>query len=445
VEDFDLIVIGGGPGGLATSRFVRRLKPEWKILVIRSQEKSIIPCAMPYAIDGTIKTGDYIKDDERLLKKMNIGLLIDEVISIDSSKDRLSTAKGAAFSYRFLVLALGSYPAIPDIKGKGLKNVFAVKDHPDIINILSCLDNAKSATVIGAGFIGLEMVNVFHNQGIKVNLVEKETCCLPNNISRDFSAIVMEDLKKRGINLFIGRRAKELVGKDSIRAVILENDERVDSDIVIFSIGVRPNISLVADSRIETSFSGIKVNEFMQTNIPNVYAIGDCMENHSFITGKIAYGYLATNAVIEGKYAAMNLTGHKKVFPGIVNPAITRVFDISYGVVGLTKDEAERGGIDFVYGDTDVYTRERSFPGAGFLKMRLVFKKPGLIVIGAEVAASENVAWLINMLSLAVMNRNTAMDLASLQYCGHPPQVDVPAKMPLVIISENALKKESRM
>jgi NADPH-dependent 2,4-dienoyl-CoA reductase/sulfur reductase-like enzyme len=421
-KEYDLIVIGAGPGGITCARFTRKLNPNWRILVIREQKESVIPCALPYALDGTIKTDDYIKSDEKLLKNAKIDLVIDEVTKINPQDRNVVIKSGDTFQYRYLVLATGSLPLVPPIPGVDTKNVFTIKDHSDILAILEVIKDVKKAVVVGAGFIGLEMVNAFYNRGIEVFVVEKESVCLPNSLSKDFSEIIRQDLEGKGIRLYLGKTLKEIRERGNIKSCILDDGIEIEADMVILSAGVKPNISLAQEVGINTTKNGIVVNEYFQTNITDIYAIGDCTETKSFLTGKVLKGYLATNAVVEARYAASNISGRKKPFPGIINPVITRVFEFSCGAVGFTKDVAEKEGLDFLYSDAEVYSREKAFPGAVPLKMRLIFEKDSLALIGAEVISRENVSWIVNMLSLAILNKNNAHDLAFLQYCGHPPK-----------------------
>ncbi len=444
-DKYDLIVIGAGPGGLSVSRFTRKLKPEWRILVVRSQEKSVIPCALPYALDGTIKTEDYIKSDEKLLKSIGIDLLVDEVVQIYPSEKNIMTKNGKKFSYGKLVLATGSLPFTPPIKGVELKNVFSVKDHPDILSILEVIGQVRRAVVVGAGFIGLEMVNAFYNRGIDVFLVERERSCLPGSLSEDFSCLVKKELEERGVRLFLGKTLVEIKGEGKVERCVLDDDAVIDADIVVLCVGVRPDVSLAQKTGIGFSKRGITVNEYFETNIKDIYAMGDCIETKSFITGKFLGGWLATNAVVEGRYLALNIVGINKAFPGVINPVITKVFDYSCGTVGFAKDSVQKEGVEFLYSDTQVYSRERAFEGAQLLKLRLIFRKEDLVLIGAEVIGKENVSWIVNALSLAALNRNTAEDLAFIQYCGHPPQIDVPARMPFVLCAVDVLKQAGKL
>ena len=400
---------------------------------------------MPYALDGTIHTEDYIKSDEKLLASAGIDLFVTHIRELFSQENKMVSTEGEEFFYENLILAVGSLPVLSPLEGIDLKNVFTIKDHPDIEAILENLSEAKEATVVGAGFIGLELAAAFKNRGLKVNVVEREEYPLASNVSSDLGKIVKEELEKNGIRLYMKTLAEGVVGEEKAEGVILSDGQRINSDIVVFSVGVKSNLSLIKDTKIETGTYGIKTDEYMRTNIKNIYAIGDCVESRDFFTGEATVSFLATTAAVQAKVAAINVTGGQRVFEGVINPAITRVFGLSFGATGMIKERAEKEGFDIVYADSETFTREKSFAGAGMLKTRLIARADDLTIIGAEVVSTECIAYIINMLSLAILNRNTAQDLACLQYCGHPPQVDVPSRMHIVLAAEEILRKAGKL
>ncbi len=444
-KHYNLIVLGGGPAGIIAARFAKRRRKEWRVALIRDQERSVIPCALPYALDGTIKVDDYKKSDEKLLNSAGIVLFIAHVSKIIPQESKLVSDEGEEFFYDYLIFTAGSYPLIPPLEGINLKNVFTVKDHPDIVAIMDVLGGAKQATVIGAGFIGLELAVAFHNRGLRVNVVEKESSCLANNLSSDLGMLANEELKKHGVSLFMKQKAEKLSGKDKVERVLLADGTSIPSDIVVFSVGVRPNVKLAEEAGIEVGYYGIKTDGYMRTSIKNIYAIGDCVESRDFLTRRPTSSFLATTAAVQAKVAAINVKGGERTLDGVISPAITRVFDLSFGSVGRTKEKAEAEGLDIIWADSDVLTREKAFKGAQPLKTRLIVQKKDLVLIGAEVVAGECIAYIINMLALAILNRNTAEDLAQLQYAGHPPQVDVPSRMHIVLAAEEILRKAGRL
>ncbi|MEA3307405.1 MAG: FAD-dependent oxidoreductase, partial [Elusimicrobiota bacterium] len=301
------------------------------------------------------------------------------------------------------------------------------------------------ATIVGAGFIGLELAEALNNKGIKVNVVDKESCCLPNNLSQDYSAVATEEVLRMGIKFHKNISVASLSGKDKVSGVVLSTGKKIPSDIVIFSVGVKPETALGKTAKLKIGYYGIKTDKTMRTNNKDIYALGDCVESTDFLTQKPTSSFLATTASAQAKVAALNISGRKRNFPGVVNPAITKIGNLSFGSVGINRDKALEMKIEAISGDAQGFTREKVYKGAKILKTRLVARKKDLRIIGAEIIAGECAGYIINMLTLAILNKNTAKDLAELQFSGHPPQIDVPANMHIIVAAEDILNKANKL
>ena len=441
-EHYDVLVIGGGPGGMSAARFTRRRNRDLRVGLIRAQERSVVPCAMPYALDGTIRFEDFLKSDPKLLGDAGIDLHLGRVERIDPDSRKVTVSGGDVpeLSYGDLVVATGARPIRPPVPGAELPGTFVVKDAPDIAAIRKAMDGASTAVVVGGGYVGLEVAVAFRNAGLETHVIEMLPVCLGNVCSEGSAREALEELERHGIRVHTGCAAEEVVGTGRAEGVRIPG-RVIPADLVVFAVGVRADTELLAEAGAEMGRRGVKVNDRMQTSLSHVWAVGDCIEHRNFVTGEPDVGPLATNAVVQGKIAAVNITGGNREFPGFINPSVTRLYERSYGATGLNEPRAAAAGIEVVVGRAEAFTRDKPFPGSGPLALTLVFDEGTRRLIGAECVGAEGVAERIALLPLAVRHRLTMEDLASMQFSGHPPQTDVPSRMVVVNAAEDALRR----
>ncbi len=442
MADYDFLVLGAGPGGITSARTIKKRAPSAKVGVIREQKRSVVPCAMPYALNRTIIVNDFLKSDEKFFFSQGIDLVVDRVEEIDLKKHLVRTSSGKKFGFKKLVYALGANPIRPPIPGADLERVFTIKDTPDITALDELFNNAKKLVVVGAGFIGLEMAMVSRDRGLEVVVVEKLERCLGKICTDGIARKAQQELEEHGVKLALGRVVQGIEKENHQLYVHLDDSSVLEADAVIFSIGVKPNVELARSAGIKIGeLGGIWVDEYMRTSHPDVYAIGDCIQFPHFLTKKPALGPLATNAVIQAKVAGINLTGGERKFAGLLNPAVTRLWKFSYGVVGLTPQQAEEEGFEPVVSSCEVQSRHRPFPGSQPFYLSLVFDKKSKQLIGAEAYGNFGVPEKIDLLAYAILHKATAQDLAEMHFCAHPPQTEAPSKMPIVLCAEDALSK----
>lgn len=440
--NYDFLILGGGPGGITSARTIKRRVSSAKVGVIREQKRSVVPCAMPYALNRTIRIEDFLKSDEKFFSSQGIDLLIDRAEEIDLSTHQVHTASGKRIGFKKLVYALGANPIRPPIAGADLERVFTIKDTPDITALDELFNNAKKLVVVGAGFIGLEMAMVSRDRGLEVTVVEKLNRCLGKICTDGIAKKAQQELEEHRVKLALGRVVQGIEKENHQLYVHLDDSSVLEADAVIFSIGVKPNVELVKSAGIKIGeLGGIVVDQYMRTSHPDVYAIGDCIQFPHFLTKKPALGPLATNAVIQAKVAGINLTGGERKFAGLLNPAVTRLWKFSYGVVGLTLQQALDEGFEPVAGTCEGHSRHRPFPGSEPFYLSLVFDKKSKRLIGAEAYGNFGVPERIDHLAYAILHQATAQELAETHFCAHPPQSEAPSRMPVVLCAEEALAK----
>jgi len=449
---YELVVIGGGPAGITLSKMLGK---KMKMAVIRPEDFSMIYCVMPYAIEGLIPMEKARKKDE-LVTEAGAELLRDTVTKVDLEKRELDLLSGEKVSYEKLVIATGATPFIPQIPGRDLKGVLGFKTERDLKEIMGYLDaGTDSAMVVGAGAIGVELALALKARGAEVHLVDMEGSILPNLVDQDMAEEPFEELTKTGIHTHLGRRVVGLNGDDTVKNVMLEKGQTInltggeEADrqrpappaIVVFAVGMDPALSLFEDGGLARGDSGIIVNEKMETNLPGVYAVGDCVQYTSGISGDVILGKLATNAVPMARVLGHNLLGKERAFPGYFNGAATKIGRLYVGGTGFTEREAARAGDDVVCGYGEVTTMFPMLPDAKKIRMKLVVDRGSHRLLGAQIVSGEPVSTNIDLLTFAIQKKSTAEDLAQLSYSAQPFQSFFPASNINVMAAEDALKK----
>jgi len=444
MKKHELIVIGGGPAGITLAKMLGKSD----IAIIRPENASMIYCAMPYVIEGLIPHQDTLKGDN--LVTDNGGVLIrDEVLKIDFEGKALQMKSGESYEYGKLIIATGAVPFIPPVPGSKIKGVMGFKTEEDLDTINQLVNSGlKRAVVVGAGAIGIELVQALNDRNVEVHLVDMAASVLPNLIDEDMSNAVREELENQGIHLHLGVKVTEVRGTDSAEGVVLDTGDFINiaghdgvGGLVVFAAGTRPEISLVENSTLEVGRDGILINNKMETNLSDVYAVGDCTQFTSGITGEITPGKLATNAVPMAKVLGFNLLGGDRQYPGFYNGAATKVGHFYIGGTGLTESSAKKAGYDFVTGNSTVTTKFPIIPGAKKKHLKLVVDRATRRILGAQIVSEEPVVGRIDLITFAIQMESTVEDLSALSYASQPHQSFYPAANIVVLAAEDIRKK----
>ena len=317
------------------------------------------------------------------------------------------------FQDNSLVIATGADAFMPPIKGREKQGIFSLRNLEDGEKLLQEVQNgAKSAVIMGAGLIGLETGVALIERGLKVTIVEMVPQILPAMLDANMAKIVQEHLQEKGMYILTGKRVEEFLGGDVVTAIIA-GGEKIEGDIFISAFGVRANTRLAVEAGIPLGESrAIKTNSKMETDVEDVYAVGDCAEAPSLITHKSVCAQLGTIAVRHGKVAGANAAGAYSQFPGVLASAVTRLFEIEAGVTGLTAAAAKKAGIGIVTGAISSKTKADYYPGALPIKVKLVVEKELQRIIGAQIVGGEEVTQRINALSFAIQKQMTVRELA---------------------------------
>jgi len=427
-----ILIIGGVAGGASAAARARRLDEHAKIIMFdRGQYVSFANCGLPYHISGDIKRRDalLLQTPASFKQRFNVDVRIhSQVNAIDVANktiavENLATGETYHESYDKLLLSPGAAPVTPPIPG--LKNplTFSLRTMNDMDAILAQLDNhhAKRACVVGAGFIGLEMVEALIARGLAVDLVELADQVMPN-VDAEMAQPLKEELIRHGVGVYTGHQLQQVTHTENGLTLSLDHTTTLSCDILISAVGVRPETSLAVDAGVELGESGaIKVDCYMQTNIADIYAVGDAVEDCHFVDHSARFIPLAGPANRQGRIAAENMLGAKVSYNKTQGSAICKVFDLAIAQVGLTEKQLKSSAITFE--KTYVHGPDHAgyYPGATPISLKLLYCPDSEKILGAQAVGQKGIDKRIDVLSVAQRAGLTITQLKDLELCYAPP------------------------
>ncbi len=445
----DVVVIGGSAAGLVAAMTAKSFHPEKDVIVIRKEEKVMIPCGIPY-IFGTLGSSESNILPDGGLINLGIKIKVGTVEIINPTDHTVETNDGSVISYEKLIIATGSKPFVPkSLKGVNLENVFTVPKDKNYLDVFfDKIKDLKRIAVIGAGFIGVEFSDELNKINKEVTLIELQDHILGNTFDIDSCIIAEEELTKRGVKITCGVKVESLEGKNKVEKVVLSDGTSIEVDAVVLSIGYTPNIDLAKKSGISYNNQGsIKVDTYMRTHQEDIFACGDCAQKRHFITGKIISVMLASTACAEARVAGMNLFDLStiKTFSGTIGIYSTNIGDTTFGVAGLTENEAVKQGFNVI---TATFQGMDRHPGKlnnpHYQKVMLIANKNCGLILGGEVVGGVSAGELTNVLGFIIQNKMTITDLMCSQIGTQPMLTASPAAYPIIKAAEMISRKMIR-
>ena len=450
-----IVIIGGVAGGASAAAKARRVNESAVITIFeKGPYVSFANCGLPYYVGETILDRDdlLLQTPEKFWKRFRVTAKVrHEVLSIDRKNKTIEVKNlqnGELFNeaYDKLILAPGAGAIVPNLPGIRARNLFTVKTVPDSDAIKNFLQShqSKQALVVGAGFIGLETVEALVNRGLDVTVVELAPQVLPS-FDSDMAALVAEHLMNRGVTIITGDGIKAFHEHEgwAVQAE-LESGRRIPMDLAILSIGVRPELKLAREAKLDIGETGgIAVNDRQQTSDPNIYAAGDAVETIHLVTGRRTRIPLAGPANKQGRVAGSNAGGGDLRFPGALGTAIVETLGIIAAKTGLSEDEAKTNGFDYFISLTHPLDHAGYYPGAEQLHMKLIAEKKTGTLLGAQIIGEQGVDKRIDVLATALTAKFTVEDLENLDLA-YAPQFNS-AKGPVIMagfVAANALRGE---
>lgn len=427
-----LVIIGAVAAGTSVGAKARRNDEELEIVVYdRDRDISYSGCGIPYYVGGLVADAGELhpRDPKWFAKRYAMDIRTGhEVLAVDHPSRTirvLDLATGAEFTdtYDTLVLATGARSIVPPIPGVQAPGVFTVRNVQDAETIRSWILNRhpKTAVVVGSGFIGLEMTEQLTESGLQVSVVERLPQVMPA-LDADMAFRVQEELVRHGVSVRLGRSATDIdTTDDTVTGVRLDNDELLPADLVILSVGVRPDTALALQVGAELGPTGaIKVDAQMRTTVADVYAVGDAAESFSVITGSPLWRPLGSTANKMGRIAGDAITGGTLTHRGILGTGIVRVFDVAVGHTGLTESEATSQGfdVDVVH---NIKPAHATYVGGRELIIKAIADRSTGKLLGAQAIGPQGVDKRIDVLATAITFGATAEDLFHLDLAYSPP------------------------
>jgi pyruvate/2-oxoglutarate dehydrogenase complex dihydrolipoamide dehydrogenase (E3) component len=440
----DVLIIGGSAAGIVAATTGKSCYPNKDFLLIRKEKQVIIPCGIPY-IFGSLENSDKDLIPDAVLSKAGIDLKIGEVVSIDQKVCKL--ADGTEIGFEKLVLATGSIPTIPRwLKGTELKNVFTIPKNKEYIDkVLEKLKDCKKIVTIGGGFIGVEISDEINKTGKDVTIVEILPHILALVFDEEMAVNAEEIIKARGVKIKTGAGVKEILGNEKVTGVLLNNGEKLEADAVILSMGYRTNASLAEKSGMKINPMGfIEVDEYMRTDNPDIFAVGDCAGKRDFVTRKPSGVMLASTGYAEARIVGMNLykLSTVKTFSGTIAIFSTALGETGFGAAGLTENQAVKEGFDVVTGTFEGIDKHPGALSSTHKQMvKLIVARESGVILGGEVVGGPSTGELVNLIGLAIQNRMTVNSILTAQIGTHPLLTAPPTAYPLIEAAEVISKK----
>ncbi|MBQ9949826.1 MAG: FAD-dependent oxidoreductase [Clostridia bacterium] len=426
-----ILIIGGVAGGASCAARLRRLDEKAEIVIIeRGEFVSFANCGLPYYIGGDIKERDALtlQSPESLKSRFNIDVrTFCEATALDTQNKtvtikNLKTGEDHAESYDKLVLSPGASPIRPNIKGLDSEKVFTLRNIPDTLRIKQYIrtEKPRSAVVAGGGYIGVEMAENLKKAGLDVTVVELSDHIIAP-LDFDMAADVHRYIRSQGIRLVLGNGVAAITEDDEGLTLRL-NKGTLKTDMVLLSVGVRPDIAFIKNSGVEVDEHGcITVDDRMRTTVPDVYAVGDAVLVKNFVTGEPTFIPLAGPANKQGRIAADNIAGISSEYKGTQGTSVLKLFDMTVATTGLNEKAAIAAGFDFDKTYTYSASNASYYPGASMMSVKVLWDKVTHKILGAQIVGFDGVDKRMDVISTVMRLGGKVTDLASLELCYAPP------------------------
>jgi len=433
-----IVIIGGVAAGLKSAAKARRGDPKARITVVeRGEIISYGACGMPYFVAGDV-------DAIESLMKTPVGALrnpaffknvkdIDVLVQTAATKiDRqaktvqvknLVSGEESTISYDQLVIATGASPVRPPLSGVNLAGIFTLWHPNDAVAIRKGLEKGlyKRAVIVGAGLVGMEMVEALKQWDIDVTVVEMQDQVFPAFLDPEIAGMVKKYCEEKGVKVLTGEKVTRFVGEENIAAVETEK-QSLPADLVILALGARPNVELAKEAGLNIGVTGgILVDDRMRTSDSDIFAGGDCVENVNIVSGRKVFSPMGSTANKQGRVIGVNLCGGDDRFRGVLNTVVVKVMDMNVGKTGLTEREAKEAGHEFISVLVAGHDKPHYMPGAKLISIRLIVDVATRKVLGMQGVGEGEIAKRVDVVASALTFGGTVNDLFDIDLSYAPP------------------------
>lgn len=427
-----VIIIGGVAGGASAAARIRRLDETAQIIVLeRSNYVSYANCGLPYFIGGVIREQAELtlQTPQSFWERFHIDVRVrNEAVDIDvKSKTvairRLDTGEIYHERYDKLLLSPGAKPVVPHLPGVTSDRIFSLRTVEDTLRIRKFIEEYKPATavLVGGGFIGLEMAENLTAMGISVTVIQRSNQLFVP-MDADMASFIHAQMRSHGVKLELEKTVTGFSSKGGKPVTMIKDSEPISSDMVLLGVGVEPDTALAEKAGLALGIRGaVAVNEYMETSVPDIYAVGDAVEVSHFVTGKKSLISLAGPANKQGRIAADNICGGNSMFKGTQGSSVIKIFEMTGAVTGINEKTAEAAGIVYDKVVLSPVSHAAYYPGGQTMYMKVLYEKETLRLLGAQIAGYEGVDKRIDVIAAAIRAGMTADKLAELELAYAPP------------------------
>lgn len=422
-----ILIVGGVGGGATVAAQIRRNDKESEIIIFdKGDHIAFSNCGMPYYIGEIVEDRDEILfPTKKFIEKYNVDVRTNaEVISINRSVKKIQYTDESGThdeSYQKLILSPGAEAVTPDFPGLDKKRTFTLHTIPDMDKIYAFIKDNKPKTVaiVGAGFIGMEVVENLHALGLQCTVIDRSKQVM-KIVDEDMAAIIQDHLKEKDVELILEEGLDRFTNNG--KTLVLQSGKSVDADMTILALGIKPNTKLATDASLELGETkAIITNEFMQTTDPAIYALGDAVETKDFSTGSPRHVALAWPAHRQAFIIAIHLNGGEIPNKGIIGSAILKIFDLTAGATGLTSTLLKQMGRTFKEATLQAHSHAGYYPGSEKIWLKILFDGQTGTIYGAHVVGYDGVDKRLAVLATAMKGKLSVADLPELELAYAPP------------------------